>query len=222
MSLIYRIVFLFALTVLILREGIGQDTLSQQFMPDKILYVHPWDLVRIYSPAFKFNFEHARSKDLNLNYEASIITDFQGRHIWSNLNYNSLNFVYGFSIGFYPMVSLSKYQYAGFRVNYSLKYRQREQWVQRYSGAFSQELEYDHLANSVGFYYRYELQQLFLERMKFSIAVNAGILGSYVTTDLPEDVPVPDSGFGNFKPRGFSLYPHIYFEFKLGFPIFVK
>lgn len=203
-------------------EGIGQDTLNQQQMPGKILYFHPWDLVRIYTPAFKFNYEYARSEDLNFNYEASIITDFNGRNFWSNLNYNTVKSISGFSMGFYPMVKISDYRSAGFRVNYSLKYRVRENWVQRYGGAYSQELKYNHLTNSLGFYYRYEFQQFLFEDIKFSAAMNAGVLASYVITDLPEDVIVQNSENGTFKEKGFTFHPHIYFELKIGFPIFTN
>jgi len=211
-----------ALLITTFVAGISQHIVQEPIQPSKRLHIHLVDLIRVFSPGLKVSLEVLPNQDYSIYYEASVISDLNGKHFMNYFNYSKIKFVNGFSLGFSPMVRVNKNDFSGFRINYSLKYREINDWVPRFGGAYLQEMDYWHLANSMGFYYRYMIKQFLRDDIQISMAFNAGFLGSYVINDLPEDVLSNRSEWEQtisyVKPGGFHFHPHIYFEFNLCFP----
>ncbi len=201
--------------------GYGQYSLNEQTFPAKSFNVHILDFFRILSPAIKMSFEIAPSKNYSLNYEVSWISDLHGHHLVSTVNPGNVKSINGFSLAFCPMINVGRHAFSGFRINYSLKHRKMDNWVSRFGGNYLQKMEYTHLTNSAGLYYRYNIRTEILDENYLSVAFNAGLLGSYVSSSLPEDVFNDNStwidSFQLLKSDGYHLHPHFYIEFNLGF-----
>lgn len=201
---------------------VSQPIVREPILPSKTIHIHLVDLTRVFSPGLKMSLEVLPNQDFSLNYEASIISDLNGKHFMNYFNYSKIKFVNGFSLGFYPMVRVNRNDFAGFRINYSLKYREINDWIPRDGGTYLQKLDYWHLTNSLGYYYRYMIRPFLENDFQLTMAINAGYLGLYVVNDLPEDVistrSTLEQSFSYAKSGGFHFLPHVYLEINISFP----